>query len=116
MAARRGLSITRACVSAWPSTISPRCLFDPYVTLTDSERDDLLHYYAEHRGISLFELRESFHLCAAQRLMQALGAYGNLSRNLGKPHFKQHIPAAVASLTTVCESSDALRDLLPLFR
>lgn len=91
-------------------------LFDPYVKITDSERDDLLHFYAEHRGISLFELRESFHLCAAQRLMQALGAYGNLSRNMGKPHFKQHIPAATASLTTVCESSNALRDLLPLFR
>ncbi len=91
-------------------------LFDPYVTMTDSERDDLLHGYAEHRGISPFELRESFHLCAAQRLMQALGAYGNLSRNMGKPHFKEHIPAAVASLTTVCESSNALRDLLPLFR
>ena len=91
-------------------------LLDPYVTLTDSQRDDLLHYYAEHRGISLFELRESFHLCAAQRLMQALGAYGNLSRNMGKPHFKQHIPAAVGSLTSICESSEALSDLLPLFR
>ncbi len=91
-------------------------LLDPYVTLTESERADLLHDYSSYRGISLFELRESFHLCAAQRLMQALGAYGNLSRNQGKPHFKQHIPAAVTNLTTVCESSAALRDLLPLFR
>ena len=67
------------------------------------------------RGISLFELRESFHLCAAQRLMQALGAYGNLSQNLGKPQFKQHIPAAVKNLTLVCRSSPALKELLPLF-
>ena len=90
-------------------------LFDPYVTLTESIRDDLLHFYADERGISLFELRESFHLCAAQRLMQALGAYGNLSQNLGKPQFKQHIPAAVKNLTLVCRSSPALKELLPLF-
>ncbi|MBX7208234.1 MAG: phosphotransferase [Verrucomicrobiaceae bacterium] len=90
-------------------------LLDPYVTLTDSERDDLLHFYAAYRGVSLFELRESFHLCAAQRLMQALGAYGNLSRNQGKPHFKQHIPAAVANLTAVCKTSPLLRELMPLF-
>lgn len=91
-------------------------LLDPYVALTDSERDDLLHYYATHRGISLFELRESYHLCAAQRLMQALGAYGNLSRNLGKPHFKQHIPAAVANLTAICKCSPLLQQLMPLFQ
>jgi N-acetylmuramate 1-kinase len=91
-------------------------LFDPYVTLTDSCRDDLLHFYAEQRGVSTFELRETFYLCAAQRLMQALGAYGNLSRNLGKPRFKEHIPAAVANLTLVCRSSQALGELLPLFQ
>lgn len=90
-------------------------LLDPYVALTDRERDDLLHYYAEHRGIPLFELRESYHLCAAQRLMQALGAYGNLSRNLGKPHFKQHIPAAVTNLASVCRCSPLLQELMPLF-
>ncbi len=91
-------------------------LLDPYVALSSGERDDLLHFYAEHRGLSLFELRESFHLAAAQRLMQALGAYGNLSRNQGKPHFRQHIPAAVANLAEVCETAGALRELLPFFR
>lgn len=90
-------------------------LLDPYVRLSDTERDDLLHFYAAHRGISLFELRESYHLCAAQRLMQALGAYGNLGRNMGKPQFKQHIPAAVANLTSVCQGSPLLRELMPLF-
>lgn len=90
-------------------------LLDPYVTLTSNERDDLLHYYADHRGISPFELQECLHLCAAQRLMQALGAYGNLSRNQGKPHFKQHIPAATRNLTLVCQRSEALHELLPLF-
>jgi aminoglycoside/choline kinase family phosphotransferase len=44
-----------------------------------------------------------FYLCAAQRLMQALGAYGNLSRNQGKPQFTKHIPAAIENLRHVCD-------------
>ncbi len=90
-------------------------LFDPYVTLAAQERSELLDYYAELRGLNGQELRQRFWLCAAQRLMQALGAYGNLSRNLGKPHFKQHIPAAVVNLTHVCERDPSLHELLPLF-
>ncbi len=90
-------------------------LCDPYVTLTMAERDELLEFYAALRGLEIGALRERFYLCAAQRLMQALGAYGNLSRNQGKPHFKQHIPAAVANLTAVCEREPSLRPLLPLF-
>jgi aminoglycoside/choline kinase family phosphotransferase len=90
-------------------------LFDPYVVLTRSERHDLLSYYAELRGLNLPELREVFFLCAAQRLMQALGAYANLYRNQGKAHFEQHIPAGVRNLTTVCEEAPELAPLLPLF-
>jgi aminoglycoside/choline kinase family phosphotransferase len=90
-------------------------LFDPYVAFTAQERNELLDYYAGLRGLDGQELRHRFWLCAAQRLMQALGAYGNLSRNQGKPHFKQHIPAAVTSLTHVCERDPALHPLLPLF-
>ena len=90
-------------------------LFDPYVSFTAQERNELLGYYAVLRGIDGNEMLQRFWLCAAQRLMQALGAYGNLSRNQGKPHFKQHIPAAVANLTYVCEKDPALHDLLPLF-
>ncbi|MES2597025.1 MAG: phosphotransferase [Verrucomicrobiota bacterium] len=90
-------------------------LFDPYVVLTRSERHDLLSFYAELRGLNLPELREVFFLCAAQRLMQALGAYANLYRNQGKAHFEQHIPAGVRNLTTVCEEAEDLAPLLPLF-
>lgn len=90
-------------------------LFDPYVVLSRSERHDLLSFYAELRGLNLPELREVFFLCAAQRLMQALGAYANLYRNQGKAHFEQHIPAGVRNLTTVCEESPELAALLPLF-
>ncbi len=90
-------------------------LFDPYVTLTRSERHDLLSFYAELRGLNLPELREVFYLCAAQRLMQALGAYANLSRNLGKTYFEQHMPAGVKNLTIVCEEAPELAPLLTLF-
>lgn len=90
-------------------------LYDPYVNLTRTERSELLRYYALQRGLDWDELRETFHLCAAQRLMQALGAYANLSRNLGKPHYLQHIPAAVSNLTEVCNESRDLRDLRAFF-
>lgn len=90
-------------------------LYDPYVNLTREERHELLRYYALHRGLDWDELRETFHLCAAQRLMQALGAYANLSRNLGKPHYQQHIPAAVSNLTEVCHASPDLHDLRAFF-
>jgi N-acetylmuramate 1-kinase len=90
-------------------------LFDPYVTLSRSERHDLLSFYAELRGLHLPELREIFYLCAAQRLMQALGAYANLSRNLGKTYFEQHMPAGVKNLSIVCEEATELTPLLTLF-
>lgn len=90
-------------------------LLDPYVTMSRSERHDLLSYYAEQRGLDLATLREVFYECAAQRLMQALGAYANLSRNLGKTHFEQHIPAGVRNLASVCEEAPALAPLRTLF-
>ncbi|MBL9134058.1 MAG: phosphotransferase [Verrucomicrobiaceae bacterium] len=90
-------------------------LYDPYVSLARTERNQLLGYYAQHRGLNLVELREAFYLCAAQRLMQALGAYANLSRNLGKPHFEKHIPAAIANLTEVCAEGEGIEGLRTLF-
>lgn len=90
-------------------------LFDPYVTLTRSERGELLAYYASLRSLPLPQVRELFYRCAAQRLMQALGAYGNLSRNQGKTHFEQHIPAGVQNLATVCEEAPELSPLRSLF-
>jgi len=90
-------------------------LYDPYVTISRSERHDLLSYYANLRGLSLPELRAVFYQCAAQRLMQALGAYANLSRNLGKTHFEQHMPAGVRNLASVCDETPELDALRVLF-
>ncbi|TDU70923.1 hypothetical protein EI77_02041 [Prosthecobacter fusiformis] len=90
-------------------------LFDPYVTLSRSERGELLQYYANLRNLPLPELRTVVYQCAAQRLMQALGAYGNLSRNQGKASFEQHIPAGVRNLTAVCDEAPELAPLRSLF-
>jgi N-acetylmuramate 1-kinase len=76
-------------------------LLDPYVKLSQDERDELLTYYAQVTTRPVIEIERLYYRCAAQRLMQALGAYGNLSRNQGKPHFLQHIPAAEQNLRTV---------------
>jgi len=87
-------------------------LLDPYVNLTDAERDSLLRWYASHASKKMSVLRENYLLCAAQRLMQAVGAYANLSRNLGKPKFAQHIPVALDRLRAVCEAHPMLKPLL----
>ena len=90
-------------------------LLDPYVDLQEEEREALLEWYAAHTGRDLTLLKETYLLCAAQRLMQALGAYANLSRNLNKPHFEQHIPVAVARLAQVCAAHPRLTPLAGLF-
>lgn len=90
-------------------------LFDPYVSLSRSERGDLLEYYATLQGVPLPELRQVVYQCAAQRLMQALGAYANLSRNQGKTHFEQHIPSGLKNLESVCEEVPELESLRSFF-
>src|SRR6266581_1896323 len=71
-------------------------LYDPYVDLSDAEQDELLeHYCREKPGADFLE---TLRLCAMQRLMQALGAYGFLGLVKDHKHFLQHIPKAVSSL------------------
>jgi len=94
-------------------------LLDPYVDLTPAEHDDLLAHYLS----GLFgpghtddtEFRRIYDLCAMQRLMQALGAYGKLGHADGRSHFLDHIPAALESLREVLdriEGTEKLRALL----
>ena len=88
-------------------------LYDPYVDLTEVERDELLEHYCGHKPNDDF--RKTLHLCAMQRLMQALGAYGFLGLVKGHQHFLQHIPKAVNSLREVATetaSLDLFRNLL----
>jgi len=71
-------------------------LCDPYVNLDDIARSQLLNRYATLCGdVGRCDL-SLFPWAAAQRLLQALGAYGRLE-TLGFP-FARHIPAAAALL------------------
>jgi aminoglycoside/choline kinase family phosphotransferase len=94
-------------------------LLDPYVTLTDAEREELLsHYLSGLHGPGRHEapgFRALYDLCAMQRLMQALGAYGKLGHVDARTHFLDHIPAALRSLREVAAripGLDPLRALL----
>src|SRR2546423_261114 len=74
-------------------------LFDPYVQLSEAERVELAAYYIERQNKAGHDLTDQFRevlpLCAIQRLMQALGAYGFLG--LVKKHdaFLRFIPPAL---------------------
>jgi len=86
-------------------------LYDPYVDLSKDERAELTAYY---RGRQLaiygdFELK--LRLCAMQRLMQALGAYGFLGLVKGHKHFLKHVSAAMQSLQHVVAEIDGLTQL-----
>ena len=77
-------------------------VYDPYVDLTEAERAELIAYYREQQikdGMTInSDFDSTLRLCAMQRLMQALGAYGFLGLVKGHKHFLKHIPAAMKSL------------------
>ena len=95
-------------------------LLDPYVALTAAERDDLLgHYLSGLLGPGKVhdpEFLRIYDLCAMQRLMQALGAYGKLGHVDGRTHFLEHIPTALGRLRTVLERVPGMSDLLTALR
>jgi aminoglycoside/choline kinase family phosphotransferase len=66
-------------------------------------RERLIDYYVEEmkhhaKGFNEALFRESLVPCRLQRHMQALGAYGFLSRVKGKKYFLKHIPEALRLL------------------
>ncbi|HRV41674.1 MAG TPA: phosphotransferase [Syntrophales bacterium] len=93
-------------------------LWDPYVDLPGEEREEYLKYY--HRldpSVGPWrEFRRLFHLAAAQRLMQALGAYGYLGLVRGRPWFLDQIPRALSKLGEVVLNSQELDFLEPVLR
>ena len=84
-------------------------LYDPYVDVSESERAELIEYYCS--GNAKSEFNETLRLCAVQRLMQALGAYGFLGLVKGQRQFLKYIPAAVKSLRAVAAAIEGLRPL-----
>jgi N-acetylmuramate 1-kinase len=101
-------------------------LYDPYVSLTENERMELLLYYYQlparggdtpqydtssgTKAIKVSRLKtnilrtgwagfqDKFRDASSQRLMQALGAYGFLGLKSGLPEFLTHIPRGIANL------------------
>lgn len=87
-------------------------VFDPYMEHSAEEREKLLDLWediSEERPID-----DIFKKCATQRLMQALGAYGNLVSNKGGDWFAQHIPAACRLLSEVIKETDIEHAVQPV--
>jgi aminoglycoside/choline kinase family phosphotransferase/dTDP-glucose pyrophosphorylase len=74
-------------------------LWDPYYSLKDDMRERLLEYYIENMKETDSPIHpETLILCRLQRHMQALGAYGFLSKVKGKKYFLKHIPEGLRLL------------------
>ncbi|MDA8083150.1 MAG: phosphotransferase [Nitrospiraceae bacterium] len=86
-------------------------LWDPYCELEDEMRKRLIQYYcrgvSEYRGACWSE--EAFIStilpCRLQRHMQALGAYGFLSKVKGKTYFLKYLPKALGYLSAEMETA-----------
>jgi aminoglycoside/choline kinase family phosphotransferase len=93
-------------------------LCDPYVIFSDSERDELLSFYY---GLWKWDLdwatfQNTFWEASAQRLMQALGAYGFLGLKKGLRTYLDHIPAGLRNLHHAASHVASLPRLLDLSR
>jgi aminoglycoside/choline kinase family phosphotransferase len=86
-------------------------LYDPYVTLSADERMQLLEYYGDARSDKSSTAPEILELCAMQRLMQALGAYGFLGLVKGSKSFLQYIGPAIESLHSLIANQPSLKKL-----
>ena len=88
-------------------------LCDPYVIFSDSERHELLSFYYELSNLKmdLAAFHDTFWEASAQRLMQALGAYGFLGYKKGLTTYLNHIPAGLRSLHLAATQVVSLRQL-----
>jgi hypothetical protein len=96
-------------------------LCDPYVGIPEERREELLSFYyglsGTERDRAAFQ--DAFWEASAQRLMQALGAFGFLGLKKDLPAFLHHIPSGLANLilaTTRAGSLPILHDLAALCR
>ncbi len=72
-------------------------IWDPYRSIDDNIRERLVDYYVykiakNMRRFSEDKFRETLLPCRLQRHMQALGAYGFLSKIKGKKYFLKYVP------------------------
>jgi N-acetylmuramate 1-kinase len=93
-------------------------LYDPYVRLSPEERLEMLTFYFVLPGPrpKRQKFNELFRFAAIQRLMQALGAYGFLGIEKGKPDFLKHVEPALQNLQSVVEESSGMEPFLELIQ
>ncbi len=99
---------------------------DPYVNFSNAERDELLSFYyglwsPKDRILSSVEgskwnidwpiFRNTFWAASAQRLMQALGAYGFLGQKKGLKAYLDHIPSGLRNLRLAASQVSSLPHL-----
>ncbi len=91
-------------------------LCDPYVIFSDAERYELLSFYygLEKRDLDRASFWNDFWEASAQRLMQALGAYGFLGLRKGLKAYLDHIPAGLRNLHRAAEQAASLPHLREL--
>ena len=78
-------------------------LYDPYVSLLNARLTTRLFEYYRSLALRVKVGQHDFDICAAQRLMQACGAYGNLSIHKGKARYRQFMPVALDRLKSIME-------------
>ena len=77
-------------------------LYDPYVTLKDAERTALAALYGKVANRA--NIADVLPFAAAQRLVQALGAFGRLA-SVGQPQFSRHVMPALENLLAVADEA-----------
>ncbi len=94
-------------------------LWDPYAALGDGLRSSLLDYYISgvkgYHGTAFDEgaFLETLLPCRLQRHMQALGAFGFLSKMKGRTYFLKHVPQAFRYLK---EEVEEVKNEYPILR
>lgn len=88
-------------------------LWDPYVKFSFEEREEMVDFYWSLGGweMSREEFLSALADAAAQRLMQALGAYGFLGLAKKKTTFLAHTRPALENLVAVTDERGALANL-----
>jgi len=91
-------------------------LCDPYVEFEYGQRMDLLLYYYRltKQVLTWEDSQKMFWEASAQRLMQALGAYGFLGRKKGLKAYLEHIPSGLRNLHLAASQVSSLSHLLEL--
>jgi aminoglycoside/choline kinase family phosphotransferase len=86
-------------------------LCDPYVEFSEDQRMELLsHYYGlSDQNLAWEDFQKLFWEASAQRLMQALGAYGFLGRKKGLHAFLDHIPSGLRNLHHAAQAASLPR-------